>query len=255
MLRAVGMSRRQVRRLVRYESVITALIGAILGTILGVIFAALVSRPLADEGFELAYPIGTLIVLLVAGRAGRRAGGDLARPAGRPSSTCCRRWRTSSGRAPCSSRRAGAARGPPQTTRSPLLLPVPRARSRSHASLSPRSGPRAITAAGEPPRHPDRPATGSPSWSPTPGAPHRRSVLACPGARLVCTGATRVERPRRRRRRAVLSRSSASGDRRTVAVGVVAPLDRRLRRRRRTTPHLVGRRRPGATGFDTLSGE
>jgi putative ABC transport system permease protein len=65
MLRAVGMSRRQVRRLVRYESVITALIGAILGTILGVIFAALVSRPLADEGFELAYPIGTLMILLV----------------------------------------------------------------------------------------------------------------------------------------------------------------------------------------------
>jgi putative ABC transport system permease protein len=65
MLRAVGMSRRQVRSLVRYESVITALIGAILGTILGVIFAALVSRPLADEGFELAYPIGTLLILLV----------------------------------------------------------------------------------------------------------------------------------------------------------------------------------------------
>jgi putative ABC transport system permease protein len=65
MLRAVGMSRRQVRTMVRYEAVITALIGAILGTILGVIFAALVSRPLADEGFELSYPIGTLIVLLV----------------------------------------------------------------------------------------------------------------------------------------------------------------------------------------------
>ena len=65
MLRAVGMSRRQVRTMVRYEAVITALIGAILGTILGVIFAALVSRPLADEGFELSYPIGTLLVLLV----------------------------------------------------------------------------------------------------------------------------------------------------------------------------------------------
>jgi putative ABC transport system permease protein len=65
MLRAVGMSRRQVRTLVRYESVITALIGAILGTVLGVIFATLVSRPLADEGFELAYPIGTLLVLLL----------------------------------------------------------------------------------------------------------------------------------------------------------------------------------------------
>jgi putative ABC transport system permease protein len=65
LLRAVGMSRRQVKRLVRYESVITALIGAILGTVLGIVFAALVSRPLADEGFELAYPVGTLIVLLV----------------------------------------------------------------------------------------------------------------------------------------------------------------------------------------------
>jgi len=65
MLRAVGMSRRQVRRLIRYEAVITALIGAILGSILGVIFATLVSRPLADEGFELAYPVGTLIVLLI----------------------------------------------------------------------------------------------------------------------------------------------------------------------------------------------
>ena len=65
MLRAVGMSRRQVRTMVRYESVITALIGAIHGTVLGVVFAALVSRPLADEGFELSYPIGTLGILLV----------------------------------------------------------------------------------------------------------------------------------------------------------------------------------------------
>src|SRR5918992_860544 len=65
MLRAVGMSRRQVRQLVRYESVITALIGAVLGMALGVIFAALISRPLADEGFTLAYPIATLVILLV----------------------------------------------------------------------------------------------------------------------------------------------------------------------------------------------
>jgi putative ABC transport system permease protein len=65
MLRAVGMSRRQVRRMVRYEAVITALIGAILGMVLGVVFAALVSRPLADEGFGLSYPIGALIMLLV----------------------------------------------------------------------------------------------------------------------------------------------------------------------------------------------
>ena len=35
MLRAIGMSRRQVRTMIRYEAVITALIGAILGIVLG----------------------------------------------------------------------------------------------------------------------------------------------------------------------------------------------------------------------------
>lgn len=63
LLRAVGMSRRQVRRMVRAESVITALIGAALGMVLGVVFAVVVSRPLADEGFVLTFPIGTLIIL------------------------------------------------------------------------------------------------------------------------------------------------------------------------------------------------
>jgi putative ABC transport system permease protein len=65
MLRAVGMSRRQVRRLIRYESVITALIGAVLGMILGLIFAALMSVPLQDEGFVLSYPVGQLVFILV----------------------------------------------------------------------------------------------------------------------------------------------------------------------------------------------
>jgi putative ABC transport system permease protein len=65
MLRAIGMSRRQVRTMIRYEAVITALIGAILGMVLGVIFATLVSQPLKDEGFTLSYPFGSLVVLLV----------------------------------------------------------------------------------------------------------------------------------------------------------------------------------------------
>jgi putative ABC transport system permease protein len=65
MLRAIGMSRRQVRTMVRYEAVITALIGAILGMVLGVVFAALISQPLKDEGFTLSYPIGSLAALLV----------------------------------------------------------------------------------------------------------------------------------------------------------------------------------------------
>jgi putative ABC transport system permease protein len=65
LLRAIGMSRSQVRRMVRYEAVITALIGAILGSILGIVFSVLISRPLADEGFELSFPVGSLLILLV----------------------------------------------------------------------------------------------------------------------------------------------------------------------------------------------
>src|SRR5918999_1567873 len=93
MLRAVGMSRRQVRTMVRYESIITALMGAILGTVLGVIFASLLAVPLSDEGFELAYPIDTLLLLLVlAALAGvlaailpaRRGGEDDVLPAPAP---------------------------------------------------------------------------------------------------------------------------------------------------------------------------
>jgi len=65
MLRAIGMSRRQVRTMIRYEAVITALIGAILGLVLGIVFAALLAQPLKDEGFTLSYPVGELVVLMV----------------------------------------------------------------------------------------------------------------------------------------------------------------------------------------------
>jgi putative ABC transport system permease protein len=65
MLRAVGMSRRQVRRMVRAESVITAGIGAVLGTLLGIAFAVIVSRPLADQGFVFIVPIGSLITFFI----------------------------------------------------------------------------------------------------------------------------------------------------------------------------------------------
>jgi putative ABC transport system permease protein len=84
MLRAIGMSRRQVRTMIRYEAVITALIGAILGMVLGLIFAALIAQPLKDEGFTLSYPVGSLIVLLVlSGLAGVLAAIAPARRASR----------------------------------------------------------------------------------------------------------------------------------------------------------------------------
>ncbi len=84
LLRAVGMSRKQVRRMVRAESVITSLIGATLGAVLGIVFAVIVSRPLADEGFVLTFPIGTLVfVVILAAVAGVLAAIPPARRASR----------------------------------------------------------------------------------------------------------------------------------------------------------------------------
>ena len=65
MLRAVGMTRRQARRMIRQESVITALIGAALGLPLGVGLAALVTQSLSQFGVSFSLPVGTLVVFTV----------------------------------------------------------------------------------------------------------------------------------------------------------------------------------------------
>ena len=65
MLRAVGMSKRQVRRMVRHESIITALIGAGLGVGAGLGLAAAVTAAFADEGLSFAVPAGALITLVI----------------------------------------------------------------------------------------------------------------------------------------------------------------------------------------------
>jgi putative ABC transport system permease protein len=71
MLRAVGMTRRQARQMIRHESVITALIGAALGLPLGVFLAALVAQALSQYGVDFSLPVGTLAVFaLVAVLAG-----------------------------------------------------------------------------------------------------------------------------------------------------------------------------------------
>ena len=62
MLRAVGMTRFQVSRMVRQESVITALIGAALGLPLGVFLAALVTRALAQFDVQFVPPWKNLIL-------------------------------------------------------------------------------------------------------------------------------------------------------------------------------------------------
>jgi putative ABC transport system permease protein len=65
MLRAVGMTKRQARRMVRHESVITALIGAALGLPLGIFLAALVTRALQEFDVRFSIPWGQLVVFAV----------------------------------------------------------------------------------------------------------------------------------------------------------------------------------------------
>jgi putative ABC transport system permease protein len=65
MLRAVGMTRRQARRMVRHESVITALIGAALGLPLGIFLAALVTRALSQFDLRFEIPGGLLIAFVI----------------------------------------------------------------------------------------------------------------------------------------------------------------------------------------------
>jgi putative ABC transport system permease protein len=62
MLRAVGMTRRQIRGMVRHESIITALIGAALGLPLGLFLAAIVTRGLSKYGVGYYVPIVSLLV-------------------------------------------------------------------------------------------------------------------------------------------------------------------------------------------------
>ncbi len=64
-LRAVGATRTQVRRVIRYESVITAIIGGVLGTAVGIVFGWLVTESLSEFGFGLDIPVGQLLVLMV----------------------------------------------------------------------------------------------------------------------------------------------------------------------------------------------
>ncbi len=64
MLRAVGMSRRQVRRMIRHESIITALLGAAFGIPLGILLALMVGAAIKYAVFTI--PVGTLIVFVIA---------------------------------------------------------------------------------------------------------------------------------------------------------------------------------------------
>jgi putative ABC transport system permease protein len=64
MLRAIGMTRRQVRRMIRHESVITALIGAALGILLGIVLAALLIARV--DFLVFSFPTTQVIVFVIA---------------------------------------------------------------------------------------------------------------------------------------------------------------------------------------------
>ncbi|MFJ2776311.1 ABC transporter permease [Kitasatospora sp. NPDC087315] len=67
LLRAIGLSRRQLRRMIRLESVVIALFGAVLGTGLGLAWGITGQQVLKDQGLAtLAVPVGTIVATLAA---------------------------------------------------------------------------------------------------------------------------------------------------------------------------------------------
>jgi putative ABC transport system permease protein len=66
LLRAVGMTRSQLRSTVRWESVIIAVLGSMLGLIIGVFFGWALVRALASEGIgTFTVPVVQLLVIVV----------------------------------------------------------------------------------------------------------------------------------------------------------------------------------------------
>ncbi|MCD9623554.1 ABC transporter permease [Rhabdothermincola salaria] len=66
LLRAVGMTRRQMRSSVRWESVIIAVLGTLMGLVIGAVFGWALVQALASQGFtSFTLPVGTLVVVVV----------------------------------------------------------------------------------------------------------------------------------------------------------------------------------------------
>src|SRR6266571_5363560 len=75
LLRAVGMTRAQLRRMIRWEAVIVAVLGAVLGLVVGTFFGWAMVRALHNEGItEFTLPVGSLLgFVIAAGLAGMLA--------------------------------------------------------------------------------------------------------------------------------------------------------------------------------------
>jgi putative ABC transport system permease protein len=66
MLRAIGLTRRQTRMMIRYESIVTSLMGAALGILVGFFLALLVTHALSSEGIVFAVPYVSIVYFVVA---------------------------------------------------------------------------------------------------------------------------------------------------------------------------------------------
>jgi len=71
LLRAVGATRSQIRRMVLVESVLIAIFGALTGVVIGLIYGSLLQRVLAPQGIAiLSIPTGQVLLFLVLGAVG-----------------------------------------------------------------------------------------------------------------------------------------------------------------------------------------
>ncbi len=67
LLRAIGLSRSQLRRMIRLEAVAISMLGALLGVGMGVLFGLALMTSLRDEGLEvISVPSGQLVLYVVA---------------------------------------------------------------------------------------------------------------------------------------------------------------------------------------------
>ena len=84
LLRAVGMTRGQMKRMVRSEAVIIAVFGTLMGVVIGLLFGRAIVAALHNQGIAFTVPVGQLIVFVVlAALAGLLAGTFPARRAAR----------------------------------------------------------------------------------------------------------------------------------------------------------------------------
>jgi putative ABC transport system permease protein len=154
-LRAVGMTRRQTRRMVRHEAVTTSLIGAAVGLPLGILVAWVVIKGLERFGAEFHLPVTPLVVyVVVVALAGVLAAVLPARRAARLDVLKALQYESGRGlpRPRLALGRARATQGSPRRTRpllarrgeaclaSPRFAVDPRRRSRLATPGAPRPG-------------------------------------------------------------------------------------------------------------------